>query len=246
MKRLPLKINPCPIVESVFEIRYSSTFPSDAVFGIIYTSVQEHFPEKTPQALPILQLPEAVRSQDPNLKYQSYYRFSSKNLSLSIGPRVLTFSNTKPYMGWNKWSKFFLDVLSKIQSTHIIDKVERIGLRYINIFTTTILDKINVQIKISENALKNESTNLRTEMVDSGFIKVLQIGNCVNVTINNKRSVGSMIDIDCLHNINDTSDAFFRDHKDLIEIAHKKEKELFFYLLRESFLATLNPEYEEQ
>ena len=34
--RLPEKINPCPILEAIVEIRFDSKVPHEAIFGIIY------------------------------------------------------------------------------------------------------------------------------------------------------------------------------------------------------------------
>jgi len=43
---LPEKIENCPIVEAVFEIRYSSKYPEDAIFGVLYAAVKDFFTEK--------------------------------------------------------------------------------------------------------------------------------------------------------------------------------------------------------
>jgi len=36
MVPLPKSIETCPIIEAIFEIRFESTVPGDAIFGIIY------------------------------------------------------------------------------------------------------------------------------------------------------------------------------------------------------------------
>ena len=67
---LPKKINPCPILESIIELRFSTSFPHDAIFGIIYKEFKDLYPKVEP--LPILQLPEIVRREDKNLLYKPY------------------------------------------------------------------------------------------------------------------------------------------------------------------------------
>ena len=68
MEKLPISIDPCPIIEAIFEIRFESSFPGDAIFGIIYNCFKDEY--QTVEQLPILQLPAAVRTQDPALQDQ--------------------------------------------------------------------------------------------------------------------------------------------------------------------------------
>jgi len=245
MSKIPKKILKCPISESVFEIRYSSTYPVDAIFGILYSAVKDIFPNSEPKPLPILQLPEAVRLNDPNFKYQAYHRLENDNLILNIGPKMISFINTYPYLGWLKWSDFFNNLLKKIQSTNCITNIERIGLRYINIFkNTNIFNKLNLEIMINNNKLLNEATNLRTEIKNSEWTNVLQINNSIDILMDNEKINASIIDIDCLLDLNINSTVFFDSYQELISNAHKQEKELFFSLLTNEFLNSLNPIWE--
>jgi len=45
MDRLPVSINPCPIAEAIFEVRFETTYPGDAIFGIIYNPFKDEFPK---------------------------------------------------------------------------------------------------------------------------------------------------------------------------------------------------------
>jgi len=244
MQKLPIEIQECPIIESILEIRYSSDFPADAIFGMIYGGIRYEFQGINPESLPILQLPEQVRLQDPNLKYQAYYRLSKDNLNFSIGPRTIIFSNLEPYIGWDDWSLFFNRIIEKIHKTNVISRIERIGLRYINSFSMNLLNQINVDFRINDSSINDKPTNIRTEFHEDKLIKVLQISNILNPR-NPKQKKRTIIDIDCLYDINKLSNEFFDNHKEYIEYAHTKEKELFFNLLTEELLATLKPKYKE-
>ena len=127
----------------------------------------------------------------------------------------------------------------------MIGNVERTGLRYINLFEFPLIDKINVKIKLIDHQISHEPTNLRIEFEDGEYRKILQIGNQVEVTVDNQGITGSVIDIDCIRTSNYPGDRFFSEYRDMVETAHNKEKELFFSLLRDDFVETLNPEYEE-
>ena len=241
VKKLPVVIDPCPIEEAIFEIRYSSKIPSEARFGLLYGIIGDLF-NKEPISLPILQLPEQIRNQDPNLKYKAHHQFKTKNQILNVGPEVLTFSTLKPYCGWKEWSTFFYKILEEIFSINLINTIERIGLRYINRFDHNIFDNIQCEVKLIDKKLAEESTNIRTEILDGEFTKILQIGNSITMMKDNNLINCSVIDIDILCNIKDTQE-FFNDHHKIVEKAHIKEKELFFPLLNESFLEDFNPKY---
>ncbi len=244
-RKLPLSIDPCPISESVFEIRYQPRVPVDAVFGILYSLVGKYFKDP-PVSLPILQLPEAIRTQNPDLAYQPHYRLGNGNLILSIGPKTLTFSNIRPYMGWGKWSSFFESLLDDIKTSNVINYVERTGLRYINVFDKGILSNIELEIKLKDKVLLDESTTFRSEILDSGLIKILQIGSTVSISTDGKERTGSLIDIDCITNLNESADDFFKHYREVASLSHTKEKELFYDLLKPEFLATLNPIYGDE
>jgi uncharacterized protein (TIGR04255 family) len=89
--RFPTKISPCPIIESIVEIRFKTKLIPDAVFGVLYNAFKEDYPGLI--KLPILQLPAPVRDSDPNLIFQPHYRLSCKDFLLQIGPRVISLSN---------------------------------------------------------------------------------------------------------------------------------------------------------
>lgn len=242
VNKLPVKIDPCPIEEAIFEIRYSSEIPRDAIFGMMYGHIG-HFFKNSPISLPILQIPEEIRRIDPSFKYQAYHQLKKDNYTLKIGPDVLTFSTQNPYVGWKDWSYFFFEILDNIFfKSNVIKKVERTGLRYINLFSHRIFDKIRCEVNINNRKLADESTNLRTEIVDKDFIKILQIGNSISMLKDNKRIECSVIDIDILYNVIDPQ-AFLKGYRQIVEKAHVREKELFFSLLNDSFLEKFNPDY---
>jgi uncharacterized protein (TIGR04255 family) len=239
-KGLPKKISPCPIVEAIVELRFSSAVLPDAVFGIIYQVFKDEFPRE-PEKLPILQLPEPVRSMDPGLQYQPYYKLTSGNLIFQIGPRVISLSNVKDYMGWETFSKRIKEVFSKVERLKIIKSVERLGIRYINFFKLDIFSSINLRILMNDNPLNTLRTTLKAEIQDNDFINILQVANAAQATIENQVITGSVIDIDTVSK--DIGDTFFTEMENLLEKGHNIEKNLFFSLLKKEFLSSLNPEF---
>lgn len=244
MTKLPKKIEPCPIVEAVVEIRFSSMLPSEAVFGVIYNQIADDF-SKTVNKLPILQIPEAVRTKDPNFTYSPHYSLvrSDLPLKLNIGPRAITFANDTKYVGWERFFGFVKEILGKIEGTGVIHLPERIGVRYINFFHTQILDKLNLHINLESEMILSESTTFRTEIKRNERILALQVSNNVPVTINRKSQQGSLIDIDCVYTFTNPNPGISTQFYSIIDESHATEKETFFGLLNESFLEELNPQY---
>jgi uncharacterized protein (TIGR04255 family) len=240
LRGFPKKISPCPIVEAIAELRFTSAVLPDAIFGIIYQEFKDEFPERV-ENLPILQLPEPIRSMDPGLRYQPYYKLASSNLIFQVGPRVTSLSNVKEYMGWENFSRRLKEVFSKLEKLKIIKSVERLGIRYINFFKLDIYDNINLRIIMNEEPLRTLNMTLRTEIEEDNFINLLQIANKAQVRIQNQSLSGSVIDIDT--GSKTIGETFFEEMENLLEKGHHTEKKLFFSLLKKEFLSSLNPEY---
>ncbi|MFN8429092.1 MAG: TIGR04255 family protein [Spirosomataceae bacterium] len=232
---LPSRIEPCPIIDAIIEIRFTSKINANAVFGILYGVLQEDF--KNVETLPILQIPEVVRVSDPNLKYKPYYKISNEAIITQIGPDVITISSFPEYLGWKDFSQRIFKILNKIITTGIFEKIERLGIRYINFFETEIFNKVNLSVTLNSNNINLKNTIVRTEIEQESFTSTLQIAN--NVNINQK--FGSIIDIDTFTTFN--LETFFEEKEKIINSGHDKEKELFFKLLKSEFLKSLNPQY---
>jgi uncharacterized protein (TIGR04255 family) len=53
-ERLPLRIEPCPIVEAIFEARFVSPQPWDTMPGLLFAQIRERYPEQ--KTLPVAPL----------------------------------------------------------------------------------------------------------------------------------------------------------------------------------------------
>lgn len=244
--RYPKKIVPCPIVEAIVEARYDSLIPSDAIFGAIYSLLDLAHDFGKIEQQPIMQLPEFVRNQDENLKYQPCYVLTKDNLQLQIGPHSIAFACINKYIGWQSFSNFVKSYFEKLIAANIFNKIERIGLRYVNLFQYPILQKINLKVALPSEEITDESLTMRIEKKDPPFIKIIQISNSVGIQSISYNGSGSLIDIDCVYPVPfvqpfDTNALF-----DNIETMHNKEKDMFYQLLSPEFLKNLNPVYEEE
>lgn len=235
---LPKKISPCPIIETVFEVRFESELPGDAIFGIMYSVLKDDFPKL--DKLPILQIPEAIRSSDPNLIYAPHYKLSGGNFVIQIGSKVFSFSNVNEYVGWELFHKEVNIVLKKICGLNIIKEANRIGLRYINLFPEmNIFEKSDLKINLKEEPLEKD-VNLVISMPVDGFTNTLRMVSNTKIDISGRILNGSIIDIDTV--LNGSKSNFFIDVEKILSDAHLEEKKLFFSLLKDEYIKTLNPE----
>lgn len=237
---IPTKITPCPIVEAIAELRFVTTLPDDAVFGVIYNKFHNEFDET--EKLPVLQLPEAIRSQEPNLIYSPYYKLHKSDYIMQVGPKVFSLANVKEYLGWNTFSDKIKETFEKLSELGIVDRIERVGLRYINFFADiNIYEKSMLQIQLEDKNLFKNDNKLTIVMKTGDFAsKLIMVNNAqVKLQIPDKIAKGSIIDID----VSLERKIKFKNINELIENAHKEEKKLFFSLLNPAFLKTFNPKY---
>lgn len=238
--KLPKKITPCPITETIIEIRFESDVPEDAIFGVIYNEFKHEY--SSFEKLPILQIPEVLRSRDPNLMFNPYYKSQAGNFLLQIGPKVFSLVNIKEYAGWEAFSQKIYTTFSALAESEIITQVTRFGLRYINLFDEiNIYEKSNFTIALNETDFGRHSMNMTVEIPVDEYVNHLRMINHAQVRIENDIRNGSIIDIDTV--LTNCSNSFFETIHEITEAAHIHEKTLFFSLLKEDFIASLNPVY---
>jgi uncharacterized protein (TIGR04255 family) len=236
---LPKRIEPCPIKEAIVEIRFETALPGEAVFGVVYNSIKDRYKEL--EKLPILQLPEVVRMNDPNLVHQPHYRLKKDNFLIQIGPQILSVVVVEPYPGWETFLGEIEYVFTKVHELGIIDKVTRFGIRYVDFFNLDIAEKLKIHILLNEHEVVSESIVLRIVFDKGSFHSALQISNDVTLEEHQRKVKGSALDLDTYSE--EKRNDFFLHLDPILTEAHTIEKELFFSLLRPEFLESLNPTY---
>jgi len=236
--KLPKKITPCPVFDTTVEIRFDALLPSEAVFGVLYEKFKDDY--KSYEKLPILQLPEEIRSSDPNLIFQPHYKLIKDGFVIQIGPKILSVGCFGEYVGWDFYFKEVKAVFLKAKKTSIFREINRAGIRYINFFDLNIFKNVKLDINIGKSWIGEEPTLFKTVMKSERLIKTLQIANNVSLQRGTKILTGSVIDID---SATDGQHDIYDNLNEILEKAHLEEKKLFFKLLKEDFLASLNPEF---
>lgn len=240
MEQLPKEIKNCPIEEALVEIRFESDLPSNAIFGILYERLKATYPQV--EDLPILQIPEHIRTHDSALSHKPYHLLKGDGYVVQIGPKVLGISSPRPYVGWTQFSERIYKLIKTLQDTEIISKYVRVGLRYINFFEKNIFNHIRLNIMMGDTSLSDADCVFRTSIKKEGLHPTLQISNMASKTVEGKPVKGSLLDIDSYV---DPPENFSNNYVEIITKLHRIEKQLFFELLTEEFTQELEPVYSK-
>lgn len=239
---LPQKITPCPITEAVIEIRFETEQDPDIILSLFHLALKGSNVKS--ERLPVADIPIEFRDNDPLLKFRPHFQFHAEQFIYQVGSKVVSISTKGEYPGWKLYLDETLSFIKKVQKQKIIDKVERVGMRYISRFSGNVLPKLEFEFnqhdKVSDKniTLLNQPMIFKTLMEKDGMNIQLQLTNMVIVP--EQEHYDSQIDID----ISSSNAAIFLDNKKKeLERMHNKEKEIFFGLLKPSFLSKLNPIY---
>ena len=240
--RTPKRLANNPIIDAVAEVRFSSIIPNDAVIGLVYSNLQDTFGK--PENLPILQIPAALRENDPNLRYQACYKFTKPGNVLLIGPHNVALS-TYPYLDWASASPLLGEILSRLNAVQLFDRIERIGLRYVNFFENlNICDHSTLRLEVRNTSIAKQSVTLRTETNYNDFKVITQISNSATAQVAGESKSGSILDLDVVKDdFNIMADSLPVSLMNLFVSANEVADFAFFNLLADDFIATFGPEY---
>ncbi len=118
--KLPTNIEPTPLVEAVVDVRFLPLIPPAAVFGFVYGLIKDQYGQVSP--LPVLQLPEEIREQDPNFIFQPLYRMQNGPFLLQLGPRIFNVvALDKGYPGWSVFREEISRLFDLLNQKGVID-----------------------------------------------------------------------------------------------------------------------------
>jgi uncharacterized protein (TIGR04255 family) len=240
--KLPKKITPDRIRDSIVEVRYNGKVPHEVAIGMFFKSLDDtytyanrpfgksskenipselNFPFGNP--LPIF----------PNL-------FHNSKIKIQLLPGSIVFNCLNEYILWDNYKNEIQHALNQMLNAGVVDKFTRVGLRYITEYPNEDLNNcVKFTFTFGMPQLKSDAYSFQAEYRLDEHRIVLRLKN--NLAKKNQVSPISTIDIDVIkENLNIVnSQQLFVELDDL----HLKEKEVFFSLLKEDFLENLKPEY---
>ena len=249
--KIPKKINPDRIKDSIIEIRYTSKLPFEILLGIFFGALDDSFTysgnplieQQIPTSFRVGELPEEVK-----LSLGNQHLFYNDKIKIQFQPKSIIFNCLHEYILWDNYKGQIENVLSQLHSTNLIDQYNRIGVRYISQYPDYDLqDIIKFSFTFGMPNIQSDTYRFRSEFMWDSLRVILNLSNKSPVLtqedVNFPPSIVkvSLIDIDVI------LDGFIESQLDkLIEKlvqTQLKEKEVFFNLLKESYLESLKPEY---
>jgi uncharacterized protein (TIGR04255 family) len=244
MPRTPKRLREDSIIEAVLEIRFdgTETIPEIAVGRLADRTEWKDFRR---HRLPISEIPEQLRLTDPSLRVQPMIELIAADgvRTIKIGTNVLSFHNTKTYLGWNtSFKKELASTVSFLFKQVVGIKVRRVGLRYINALTEarhyiSSATDLNIGITINNNPL-NRPFNLNFTGDNGKLTTMTRIATKEFVQGVFPADMSAYVDIDTY-----TQDGFIsqsaKEIKQVIDDAHTCLKSTFFDLLPEGIVTRL-------
>jgi uncharacterized protein (TIGR04255 family) len=240
--KYPTHLKECTILESVFEIRFDSNVPEDAVFGMVYPELKKRFNEfKKDQVID--SIPPDLKNT--NFKYHFTHFSDIENYSLRLGPHIFSLVKNPPYDSWSEFFKIIKWCLEIYFKLGLINRASRIGLRYIDFFNKDkdLCNKIKVKSFIEEGTdLSFDKRYFQTFVSPKtgDFECKLIIGEDVKVTDKKtgQSKKGSIVDVDIIAKNIDKDNVL-----SVIGEMKSETKRIFFELLKEDFIKELGPDY---
>jgi uncharacterized protein (TIGR04255 family) len=249
--KLPKKISPDSIKDALIEVKYSSEIPFEVLVGMFFNALDDSYRYTNrplqPQGIPgRIAGSMTVQEVTINLGVQSL--FFNDRIQVKLLPNSIVFSCLKEYIGWESYKKEIETVLIQIFKSNQIQKFTRVGIRYISQYSQKELHScIKFSFSFGIPQVKSNTYKFYSEFDLEKFKVLLNLHSLMPVLSekdsNSAPSIvpTSVIDIDVIaDNLSETTlEGIFS----ILDNVHSKEKEVFFNLLKEEFLLTLNPEY---
>jgi len=246
---IPVKITPDSIRDSIIEIKYSSTIPFEVLVGFIYNALDDTY-KYTNQPNP-LNKNQQIALQQGLVEFQLGVQnlFFTDTIKLDIRPNSLIFNCLNGYKGWDIYKAEIEKTLEQISKIKEIQKYNRIGVRYISEYSETDITnctKFNFSFGIPN--IMSDTYVFRTEFMSSDLRVILTLQHKTQVLTgklyNNIAETKpiSIIDIDVI--ADNLSIESYAELLLLIDKIHTTEKEIFFNIMDEEYLKTLNPVYK--
>lgn len=240
-KPVPKKLKNDAIVEAIFEMRFETTRIPEILFG----RLADYGPwkELTQRRLPTYDIPAALRQVDPNLRFQAVFELSGEQRAVRIGPQVISYHRTVPYIGWERFWPELQQTITGLFETAGGLVIRRLGLRYLNalrpdlhgIASVADLD-LNINVA-SARVAGNVNLNFTADVASNAACMV-RIATTDFVQGNLPPNTSVYVDVDVF-----TKEGFETKERRAVEnwvtAAHDKEKEQFFRLLTDRSIEAL-------
>ena len=248
--KIPKKIFPDRIVDAIVEIKYTLNQPFEVALGMFYAHIDDTYSYTSrPQNNNNKLVHQSNQFAGNKFEIQLGLKpiFYNDKIKIEITQGSIIFNCLNEYIGWENYIQEINQFLTQITAANLIQAFNRIGIRYISHYPQIqITEFTKFMFSFGLPELKSDSFSFHSEYNVDDYKVILNFNNNISIfkadeTGNILSTPTSVIDIDVIkENLEETN---LQTLIVSIEKAHSKEKEIFFALLNDSFLKSLNPEY---
>lgn len=250
-KELPIRLGKKPLIDAVFEFRFSSELPaSEIILGSLYNAMGEGVSIKR---LPTAIIPPQMREHNPSLAFAPVSQLSFGGYYINIGDKSVSISPVSPeYQGWSDYKSTIVRIIRHVNDTNLITKIDRFSMKYTNMFQASIgscpIHLLNLKLEIANRIVENEVFQLRLEVKKSAYINIIQVFSSAIIdtgTVDAKRE-GLILDIDTISQFKEATSMtdFMLKIEDNLDSIHNENKTQFFACLTKQTIDDMEPIYE--
>jgi len=244
--KIPIRLRKEPLLEAVWEIRFSGTKSSiaDLLPGMLFNALPGKY--RNIVRLPAADIPAPIVEHDKNLRYAPKIRLENGNQAVQIGEHVVSLSCRRPYTGWNQFSADIRDLARAVQDTGLIESLERFSLKYIDLIELEQpvgLGCLSLDLKLGAHEISTKPVQLRTEIKEDDLMHIVQIVSPAEVSLPGvqDRLKGVLLDIDTIKYLDKKESWGELDGR--LDDVHMACKRMFFSLMKPETVDKLEPEY---
>ncbi len=242
--KLPKKIYPDNIKDSIVEIRFKSQLPFEIALGFFYKALDDTYMYTNRQSLP-LHLPDGSNIE---FSQRSINLFYNNVIKFELRPNSVVFNCIDEYKGWEVYEVQIKETLLQLLSANVIEYFERVGVRYISEYKNEEIQKITkFNFTFGFPQIKSNSYSFNCNFNWDEMRVALNLNNNKDVSLplgNIQKydfSILSYIDVDIIKENFQTDN--LNELVKFMNLCHEKEKEIFFGLLDKEYLTQLKKEY---
>ena len=244
---LPIKLAREPLIDVVFEARFTSRAALAAVLpGYLFGRLQN---VESIEPLPAAQLPAQMRMADPNLLFAPLARVVWRGFFIIVSDSSVAVACKLPYPGWQSFRVAIEEVMGHVQSSGLIQSLQRYSLKYVDLIEIGGVgeqaSKFNWSIRLGNTQVTNQNTVLRVEIEQYGHLNSVSYASHANAKLwNGIEKSGALLDVDS-SSLGEppSADNFFNEIPSLLDAIHDSNKRTFFECLTPLGLAELEPVY---
>lgn len=260
--KMPKKISPDRIKQAVVEVKYRTDFLYEISLGMFYNALDETYfytnrPITSQNNNKIsIDVPADLMGALSNMAMSSFQTmgqsiFFNDKIKIQLQQNSIVFNCLHDeYISWETYEQEIEKALSQLLKANVIASFSGVGIRYVSHYPEIDLKNcVKFTFTFGMPEIISNSYSFRSEFNYENHIAFINLHNKMPI-FDSKIQQGrllsiptSIIDIDVIAKDITIGIEDVKNIMECISNVHQKEKEIFFNLLKEEFLQTLNPVY---